>query len=178
MSGTVQQLFPTGNFGSVSAQNAVVTGTVTTAALILPTNGGTATPLTDYEEGSIPNFVWNTANYSPASVTQTLTFVRIGNTVTLHVPPLQVTGTGAAGTMFVSTSALPARLCPVSSNVFAGYCMTTTASGFNGGILVNNSGVAGQLAMGAGSGLTAFANAGATLYGSTRDSYFEWNVLS
>lgn len=175
--GSIQQLFPTGSFGSVSATNGVVTGSATVGSLILPTNGGTATPLTYYEELSIPGFVWNSANFSPTTQTVTLTLVRIGSIVTLHFPSIAATGTGVGGTgLFISGSTLPARFCPPESNAQVSVIPGTAGSSFTISLQVNYLGTTGQLALGQNSG-QGFTNASGTVYGNSRDAFATWNLL-
>lgn len=174
---SVQQLFPTGSFGSVSATNSVVTGAATVGSLILPTSGGTATPLTYNEVYTNAAFVWNTGTgYQQTSVTISITLQRIGNIVVLHIPAFTVLGNGGAGSVFVSSN-LPARFMPSASNVnTAQYVVLNGTGSTNGMFVLNYLGTVGAIAACAGIAVNPFGATNNSTYGLATDTYLCWTI--
>ena len=176
---SVQQLFPTGSFGSVSSTNAVVTGAETVGSLVLPTTGGTATPLTYYEEYSDPAFVWsiNGTGYQTTSVTSQVKAVRVGSLVTVRLVQATVlgSGSGTAG-IFISTSTLPARFCPAAANVVAVVTTVRNSGSIQGSVQGNYLGSTGVLSVSVNFGGTYGTTLNAN-YGFSQDIHFSWLVI-
>jgi hypothetical protein len=103
--------------------------------LVLPTTGGTATPLGYYEE-----YTFSTTFSGPfTSVLNAIKVVRIGNLVTMHSPLFNTKPSGSA-TYFTSTAALPVRFRPavltlgsgqsLDNSVWYASCIGVQSTGF------------------------------------------------
>lgn len=88
--------------------------------LKLPTTGGTATTLSYYEEGTFTANFNVGAGASGSGTSFTVSFVRVGKTVTLQFPDTTTMVIGTSGQAFFATASgtVPARLVPSASNTY------------------------------------------------------------
>lgn len=150
---------------------------VTLGANTTSAAGGTATPLNYYEEWSGPITFNFAAGYNPTSTTITISVVRVGRMVTLHIPPVNTLGTGGTGSTFSSNAnAIPARFIPsIAVDIWSAGLFVINSVNSQGAIGINpgNNG----FSIGVNAGLGPFGNTLSAQYGTLEHQYVNWTLV-
>lgn len=162
---------PVGQILNPGFNSVTLGGNTTTAA------GGTPAALNWYEEWSGPITFNFAAGYNPTSTTITISIVRIGRIVILHIPPVNTLGTGGTGSTFSSNAnAIPARFIPaVAVDVWSAGLFVINSTNSQGAIGINpgNNG----FSIGVNAGLGPFGNTLSAQYGTLEHQYVCWTMI-
>ncbi len=119
---------------SARAKDLTVDDLVVLNTFLLPTTGGTASPLTFYQELS------STVDFTSAAFNGTQTvavkLTRVGNLVSMTLSGFEVLGNGVGGVISAAAGSIPSQFRPAESVTLSlGAMFTAFAGGLSGGFL-------------------------------------------